>query len=640
MITTKSYHKLLQQQHFTQPVVVALQTTQLLRLCCRFVSSITQTTTTHSSKQQPPHNIFSSSQHSIFLTTHPSSGQQQRRPFLCSSLSHNCCCCQQPYSCCLRRTFSCRGRRCLSTMATSYDLLVVGGGSGGMAAAKEAAKQGAKVMLFDFVKPSTQGTKWGLGGTCVNVGCVPKKLMHYGGLIGAMLERDAAKFGWQIPATTTDSSCSPHQLLAYKHDWQTLRETVQNHVKSLNFAYKNGLRSSGVIYTNALAKFVEPNTLEYKDKNGECVRVSGRHILVATGGRPHIPDDVIGAKELATTSDDLFSLKQTPGKTLVVGGAYIALECAGFLTELGYDVTVCVRSILLRGFDQQCAEKIGSLMAELGTKFIRPVTPKELKKLTDGRIEVSFNGSPTDTFDTVIYATGRYADTAGLDLAASGVQPQPNGKLKCVNEQTDVPTVFAVGDCVYGRPELTPVAIQAGELLAKRLFAKGTKNMNYDNVATTIFTPFEYGCCGLSEEDAIAKYGNESVETYLFEFTSLEAAAAHRMKAMATRANEFDVDCQPNCLSKLVCLIEPGRQPEEDPQKYQKVVGFHFVGPNAGEITQGMALGVTLGAKKSDFDDLVGVHPTDAESFCSLSITRRSGQSWIATGGCGGGKCG
>eukprot|EP00922_Rhytidocystis_sp_ex-Travisia-forbesii_P033952 GHVS01050449.1.p1 GENE.GHVS01050449.1~~GHVS01050449.1.p1 ORF type:complete len:609 (+),score=96.39 GHVS01050449.1:247-2073(+) len=603
------YHiRFLHQQHFT---------TQHTKPFSR-VSCVTQTT------QQ----LISS----LPLTLTCCYSQGRTSTALLSSLLLTSVYCPQHSIWCLSNS-----RRCLSAMTSmSYDLLVVGGGSGGMAAAKEAAKHGAKVMLFDFVKPSTQGTKWGLGGTCVNVGCVPKKLMHYSGLIGAVLERDAAKFGWQTP-TGASSDLPPHQ-----HDWQTLVQTVQNHVKSLNFGYKNGLRSSGVTYTNALAKFVDANTLEYKTKSGECVRVTGSHILVATGGRPHIPDDVIGAKEIAITSDDIFALKRSPGKTLVVGGAYIALECAGFLTELGYDVTVCVRSILLRGFDQQCAEKIGSLMAEFGTKFIRPVIPTELKKLEDGRIEVTFNGSATDTFDTVIYATGRYADTAGLDLAAAGVQPQPNGKLKCVNEKSDIPSVFAVGDCLYGRPELTPVAIQAGERLAKRLFAKETKTMNYDNVATTIFTPFEYGCCGLSEEDAITKYGTESVEIYLFEFTSLEAAAAHRMKAPATRTDEFDVDCQPNCLSKLVCLIEPAskQHPEDDPQKYHKVIGFHFVGPNAGEITQGMALAVTLGAKKSDFDDLVGIHPTDAESFCCLSVTRRSGQSWVAAGGCGGGKCG
>eukprot|EP00922_Rhytidocystis_sp_ex-Travisia-forbesii_P033951 GHVS01050448.1.p2 GENE.GHVS01050448.1~~GHVS01050448.1.p2 ORF type:complete len:174 (+),score=38.75 GHVS01050448.1:1227-1748(+) len=171
---------------------------------------------------------------------------------------------------------------------------------------------------------------------------------------------------------------------------------------------------------------------------------------------------------------------------------------------------------------------------------------------------------------------------------------------------------------------------------------KSTNKMNYDNVATTVFTPVEYGCCGLSEEDAIGKFGNESVETYLFEFTSLEAAAAHRTKVAATRASEFDVDCQANCLSKLVCHIEADKAEAvgEDRAQHQRVVGFHFVGPNAGEMTQGMALAVALGAKKSDFDNLVGIHPTDAESFTGMSVTRRSGESWVASGGCGGGKCG
>eukprot|EP00922_Rhytidocystis_sp_ex-Travisia-forbesii_P021589 GHVS01031614.1.p1 GENE.GHVS01031614.1~~GHVS01031614.1.p1 ORF type:complete len:287 (+),score=67.15 GHVS01031614.1:861-1721(+) len=286
-------------------------------------------------------------------------------------------------------------------------------------------------------------------------------------------------------------------------------------------------------------------------------------------------------------------------------------------------------------------------MAEIGTKFIRPATPAAMVKLPDGRIEVKFtNGVATDSFDTVIYATGRYADTAGLELAAAGVKVEENGKLKCVDEQTNIPSVFAVGDCLYGRPELTPVAIQAGERLARRLISNGTKKMNYDCVATAIFTPFEYGCCGLSEEAAIEKFGSDSVETYLFEFTSLEAAAAHREKVAAMRATEFDVDCQPNCLSKLVCLMEQqAADPADaadaaDAAEHQRVVGFHFVGPNAGELTQGMALAVALGAKKADFDNVVGIHPTDAESFTAMGVTRRSGESWVAAGGCGGGKCG
>jgi thioredoxin reductase (NADPH) len=259
-----------------------------------------------------------------------------------------------------------------------YDFIVIGGGSGGMAAAKEAAKAGAKVALFDYVKPSTQGTKWGLGGTCVNVGCVPKKLMHHASLMSPILHQDAATFGWKVP----------DQI---EHDWSKLVETVQNHVKSLNFGYRTGLRSANVTYINALAKFNGPREISYSLK-GEEKTITGKYILIAVGGRPHIPRDVPGALEFAITSDDIFSLQRNPGKCLVVGASYIALECAGFLTELGYPTTVAVRSILLRGFDRQCSEKIGQVMEAFGTKFYRGSLPTSLVKQDDGRILVTFSG--------------------------------------------------------------------------------------------------------------------------------------------------------------------------------------------------------------------------------------------------------
>uniref|UniRef100_A0A0G4FIK1 Thioredoxin reductase n=1 Tax=Chromera velia CCMP2878 TaxID=1169474 RepID=A0A0G4FIK1_9ALVE len=505
-----------------------------------------------------------------------------------------------------------------------YDLAVIGGGSGGMAAAKEAARLGAKVVLFDYVKPSTQGTKWGLGGTCVNVGCVPKKLMHYAGLMGPILHHDAQKFGWKL---APDAS----------HDWGKLVETVQNHIRQLNFSYRSGLRGTGVNYLNALATFQGPNEIAYTQK-GEEKTLSAKNILIATGGRPNLPSDIPGARELAITSDDIFSMKKSPGKTLVVGGAYIALETAGFLTELGYDVSVSFRSILLRGFDRQCAEKIGNTMRLLGTKFLPAGTlPSKMEKEGDGgKIRVHFKGKDGETseevYDTVLYATGRTADLAGLSLGNAGVVADPSsGKLDVDDgEATNVPNIFAVGDILKGRPELTPVAIRAGELLARRLFAGSTEKMNWDLIATTVFTPAEYGSVGLSEEEAVKRWGRDDIETYLLEFTSLEMAAAHRQKDPSLRADDFDVDIGANALSKLVV-----RRSEDE-----KVVGFHYVGPNAGEITQGFAVAMRLGAKKRDLDGTIGIHPTDAESLVQLDITGSSGESYLAAGGCGGGKCG
>eukprot|EP01038_Epipyxis_sp_PR26KG_P005686 gene5686-7849_t len=502
-----------------------------------------------------------------------------------------------------------------------YDLIVIGGGSGGMSCAKTAANLGAKVLLFDFVKPSTQNSTWGLGGTCVNVGCVPKKLMHYAGLLGQGIH-DAKSLGWK-----TDRS---------DHDWDELVGAVKNHVKMLNFRYRVALKNSNVTYINALAEFNSANSVTYNEKNktGTIVKtLSASYIVIAVGGRPFIPRSVKGAYEYAITSDDIFTLSQSPGKTLCVGGSYIALECAGFLTELGYEVTVAARSILLRGFDNQCAGKIGSLMSDLGTNIMTHTQVISIVKLSNGKLEVTMVKSDgtelIDIFDTVLYATGRVADLAKLNLSLCGVVvDEQSGKIPVINEQTNMPNIFAVGDVCEGKMELTPVAVKAGELLAKRLFGHSNAIMNYSLVATTVFTPFEYGMVGMTEEEAIGSYGEENIEIYCFEFTTLELSAVHRTKHVKDGEDEEDFGhC---CLSKLICLKSQN----------ERVIGFHFIGPNAGEITQGFALSIKLGATKSDFDDLVGIHPTDAESFCSMTVTKRSGLSFAAVGGCGGGVCG
>ncbi|OII75895.1 thioredoxin reductase [Cryptosporidium andersoni] len=494
-----------------------------------------------------------------------------------------------------------------------YDLIVIGGGSGGLAAAKEAARLGKKVVLFDYVKPSTQGTKWGLGGTCVNVGCVPKKLIHYAANMGTILHHDTSNYGFDVTSTFR---------------WSNLIQTVQNHVKSLNFSYRTGLFSSGVEYINSLANLEDRHTVLF-ERNGEVMKYTTEHILIAVGGRPNVPENVPGALEYAITSDDIFSLSKSPGKTLIVGASYIGLETAGFLTELGFEAIVAVRSIPLRGFDRQCSEKVVSMMKEYGTKFLEGVVPINIEKIDD-KLKVVFSNAYTEQFDTVIYATGRYPDTKYLKLNEIGVYLTPNNKIIAPNDTTNIPNIHAIGDVVDGRPELTPVAIKAGILLARRLFGDSKEFIDYKYIPTTIFTPTEYGSIGYSSEAAIAEYGEDDIEEYLFEFTTLEIAASHRYKVESSRIDSGDFYMSPNSFAKLITVKSLDN----------KVVGFHFVGLNAGEITQGFSLAIKLGAKKSDFDSMIGIHPTDAEVFSDLSITRRSGESFIATGGCGGGKCG
>lgn len=489
-----------------------------------------------------------------------------------------------------------------------YDYVVIGGGSGGLASAKAAAELGANVALFDYVKKSPQGTTWGLGGTCVNVGCIPKKLMHYTAILGAGMH-DAKQMGWQFEDP--------------KHKWETMVESVNNYVRSLNFGYRSALMEKGVKYINSLASFVDAHTLAYTDSKGNAQKVTAEHILIATGGRPYFPD-CPGMKELAISSDDIFWKQTPPGKTLCIGASYISLECAGFLNECGYDTTVMVRSILLRGFDRECAERIGTFMEDTGVKFINEHVPERLDRTEDGRIQVTYKASKglisqakTEVFDTVLVATGRYADTEGLNLAAAGVKTSRKGKFECKNERTNVPNIYAVGDVVEGQPELTPVAIQAGVLLAKRLFGQSKLQMDYINVPTTVFTPVEYSACGYSEEDAKKEFGDFDIEVYHTQFTPLEMAATHRM----SHKTGEEIGNFSSC--KLICLKSDA----------ERVVGIHYVGPNAGEVMQGFGLAIKLGATKADFDNVVGIHPTTAENFTTLKITKASGVNADA-GGC------
>jgi len=482
-----------------------------------------------------------------------------------------------------------------------YDLVVIGGGSGGLAASKEAAKFGAKVAVLDFVKPTPTGTQWGLGGTCVNVGCIPKKLMHQAAVLHHSLE-DSKAFGWQTPD-------------AIGHNWATLVENVAGHIGALNWGYRVALRDKKVDYVNAYAKFTDPHTIQTVDKRGKEKTITADKFLVAVGGRPRYPD-IPGAKEHCITSDDLFSLPHAPGKTLLVGASYIALECAGFLATLGYDVTVMVRSIFLRGFDQQMADKVAKYMGEHGVKFIRGAVPTSVEKVAEGspgtvKVTAKTNEGEeiSDEYNTVILAIGRDPCTGDMGLENTGVGLAKSGKIVVDNqEKTNVDNIYALGDVIEGGLELTPVAIQAGKLLARRLYAGSNKLMDYQNVCTTVFTPLEYGCCGLSEEDAIAKYGEEDIEVYHTNFWPLEYTVAHRPEN--------------DCYAKLVCVKS----------EKEKVVGFHVLSPNAGEITQGFGMALQMGATKEQFDNLVGIHPTCAETFTTLSVTKKSGEDPSASG--------
>ncbi|NXI15424.1 TRXR2 reductase, partial [Irena cyanogastra] len=498
-----------------------------------------------------------------------------------------------------------------------YDLLVIGGGSGGLACAKEAAQFGRKVAVLDYVEPSPQGTAWGIGGTCVNVGCIPKKLMHQAALLGSAL-KDAQHYGWNISQPV-------------HHTWSVMAQGVQNYVKSLNWGHRVQLQEKKVKYFNIKGSFSDPHTVRGLTKAGKETVVTADNIVIATGGRPKYPMHVAGALEYGITSDDLFWLKESPGKTLPSFILYVSLECAGFLTGIGLDTTVMVRSIPLRGFDQashvskkkqicftiqqQMASLVTEHMESYGTKFLKRCFPTKVEKLKSGRLQVTWKNADldieeTDSFNTVMWAVGRAPDTKTLNLEAAGVKTNSEtGKIIVdASEATSVPHIYAVGDITEGRPELTPTAIAAGKLLAQRLFGQSSELMDYDNVPTTVFTPLEYGCVGLSEEAAVQRHGSDNIEVYHAYYKPLEFTVAERD---ATQ-----------CYMKMVCLRE----------REQRILGLHFIGPNAGEVIQGFALGIKCGATYPQMMKTVGIHPTCAEEVTKLHITKRSGLDATVTG--------
>ena len=328
--------------------------------------------------------------------------------------------------------------------------------------------------------------------------------MHQAALLGEAC-KDAKSFGWGVEAP--------------QHDWKNMVTEIQNHIGGLNWGYRVALREKSVTYLNEYATFVDKNTIKTTNKKGVEKTVTAAKFILATGGRPKYPE--IPGVEFGISSDDLFSLPHAPGKTLLVGASYIALECAGFLATLGVDTTVMVRSIFLRGFDQQMAVKIGEYMEEHGVNMVRECVPTAIERLEEGspgkvRVHGKYNDGTAfaDEFNTVIFAIGRDACTKNIGLDTVGVALNPkNGKIvHDAAEQTNVETIFAIGDVLDDKPELTPVAIQAGKLLARRLCGASDALTDYVNVCTTVFTPLEYGCCGLAEEDAIKQYGEEDVE--------------------------------------------------------------------------------------------------------------------------------
>ena len=432
-------------------------------------------------------------------------------------------------------------------MTKHYDLLTIGGGSGGVAVSNRAGLYGARCLLIE---------KGRLGGTCVNVGCVPKKVMWNGAQIAGALE-DAADYGFRI---------GPHEF-----DWATLKRNRDEHVRDLNEAYARYLTSNKVEVLAGTARFVGAKTVEVGDE-----LYSAEHVVIATGGHPIVPD-VPGAR-YGITSDGFFELEARPRKVAVVGAGYIAVELAGVLRALGSEVTIALRrERLLGSFDPLLRETLMEQMRADGIEFVTSASIVGLEKDHHGHLTLlCASGTRLGGFDTLIWAIGRAPSIHGLDLSATGLAPDELGFVRTDEyQQTAVPGIYAIGD-VTGRLALTPVAIAAGRRLADRVFGDMAKRkLSYENVPTVIFSHPPIGTVGLTEPEAVQRFGADAVKVYQTRFTPMYHAFTTRKVRTAMK------------------LVVAG--PEE------KVVGCHLIGPGADEMLQGFAVAVRDGRDEARF---------------------------------------
>ena len=449
-------------------------------------------------------------------------------------------------------------------MVKEYDYIVIGGGSGGIASANRAAMHGAKVILFEGKE---------VGGTCVNAGCVPTKVMWYGAQVAETLHRYAGEYGFDVTIN--------------KFDFATLKANRQAYIDRIHGSYERGFDSNGVERVYEYARFVDPHTVEVA---GE--RYTAPHILIATGGHALYPN--IPGSEYGITSDGFFELDEVPKRTAVIGAGYIAVEVAGVLNALGSDTHLFVRKDRpLRTFDKDIVDVLVDEMAKSGPTLHTHANATEVVKNTDDSLTISFDNGETITVDCLIWAIGRAANTSGFGLEKTGVKLTEKGTIYSDEfENTSVPGIYALGD-VTGKLDLTPVAVKAGRQLSERLFNnKADAKLDYTDVATVVFSHPVIGSVGLTEEKAIAKYGAENIKVYKSSFTPMYTALGDNR--------------QPSTM-KLVTLGED-----------EKIIGLHGIGYGVDEMIQGFSVAIKMGATKADFDNTVAIHPTGSEEFVTM----------------------
>ncbi len=444
-----------------------------------------------------------------------------------------------------------------------YDLIVIGGGSGGLACAQRAAEYGAHVLLAEAGR---------LGGTCVNVGCVPKKVMWNAAEIAHALD-DGIGYGFDVAA--------------HRHDWLALKQARDAYVARLNGIYERNLASKKVELARGFARFTRPDAVEV---DGRAATAS--HIVIATGGCPLLPD--VSGAELGITSDGFFELERRPERVVVVGSGYIAVELSGIFASLGTRVTLAIRGErVLKHFDSLLGETALEIMRADGIEVLTNAWPESAREMKGGRFELTLrDGRRIGPVDTILWAVGRAPYVDGLGLERVGVELDPYGFVSTDKYQaTNVSRIYAIGD-VTGRLQLTPVAIAAGRRLSDRIFGgQPDRHLDYRNVPTVIFGHPPIGTVGLPESAARDLYGDE-VKVYKSGFVPMYHALTKR---------------KPPARMKLVTA-----GPE------QRIVGVHVIGEGADEMMQGFAVAVRMGATKRDFDDTVAIHPTSAEELVTM----------------------
>ena len=447
---------------------------------------------------------------------------------------------------------------------TTYDFVVLGGGSGGLAAAQRAAEYGARVAV---VEPGR------LGGTCVNVGCVPKKVMWNAAQLAHALD-DAAGYGFSVTR--------------HGHDWAALKHRRDAYVKRLNGIYRRNLERKSIDWVRGAGRFTAANRVT--TDRGHVLGAD--HVLIATGGFPIVPD--LPGAERGITSDGFFELEALPRRTAVIGSGYIAVELAGVLRALGGEVVQLVRyDGLLRAFESALGRHLVEHMRAAGIDVVTGAVPESVQSGDGGLTLRTADGREFEGFDCLLWAIGRSPNTAALDLPGAGVATGPRGLVVVdAHQNSSVRGICAVGD-VTGKAQLTPVAIAAGRRLADRLFGgQPDRRLSYDNIPSVIFSHPPVGTVGLSEAQARERFGDDSVRVYRSEFVPMYNALTEH---------------KPRTVMKLVTV-----------GKDERVAGCHLIGTGADEMLQGFAVAVTMGATKTDIDNTVAIHPTSAEEFVTM----------------------